>query len=124
MADVMNRGTGSRARTEGFKLPAAGKTGTTDDYADAWFVGYTPNLVAGVWFGYDEKRKIMNRGFAGTDRRAGLGPFHDEATEGSTPDWFEMPSDVERIAYAGRAVCRQPGECRLTVSEDGRAERV
>ena len=42
MADVMNRGTASRARTEGFKLPAAGKTGTTDDYGDAWFVGYTP----------------------------------------------------------------------------------
>ena len=57
---------GHGARADRFKLPAAGKTGTTDEYADAWFVGYTPHLVTGVWFGYDEKKKIMNRGFAAT----------------------------------------------------------
>jgi membrane peptidoglycan carboxypeptidase len=59
LADIINRGTGSRAGTEGFRLPAAGKTGTTDDYGDAWFIGYTPHLVTGVWFGYDDHKKIM-----------------------------------------------------------------
>ena len=78
MADVMNRGTGSRARSEGFKLPAAGKTGTTDDYGDAWFVGYTPTLVAGVWFGHDEKKKIMNRGFRRHGRGSRMGRLHEE----------------------------------------------
>ncbi|HUP40507.1 MAG TPA: PBP1A family penicillin-binding protein [Vicinamibacterales bacterium] len=121
MADVMNRGTGSRARTEGFKLPAAGKTGTTDDYGDAWFVGYTPNLVAGVWFGHDEKKKIMNRGFAGTVAVPAWAQFMKNATKGNAPDWFEMPSDVERIAVCRKSGMRAAGECRHVVSDDGSA---
>jgi membrane carboxypeptidase/penicillin-binding protein len=121
MADVMNRGTGSRARAEGFKLPAAGKTGTTDDYADAWFVGYTPSLVAGVWFGYDERKKIANRGFAGTVAVPAWARFMKKVTEGSRPDWFEIPSDVERIAVCRKSAMRASGECRAAVSDDGRA---
>ena len=42
----------------GFTRPAAGKTGTTDDYRDAWFVGFTPDIVAGVWLGYDRPRSL------------------------------------------------------------------
>jgi penicillin-binding protein 1A len=49
LADVINAGTAARARAMGFRLPAAGKTGTTNDYNDAWFIGYTPKLVTGVW---------------------------------------------------------------------------
>ena len=41
-----------------FNEPAAGKTGTTDDYTDAWFVGYTPELVVGVWTGFDKKKSM------------------------------------------------------------------
>jgi 1A family penicillin-binding protein len=121
MADVMNRGTGSRARAEGFKLPAAGKTGTTDDYGDAWFVGYTPSLVAGVWFGYDEKKKIMNRGFAGTVAVPAWARFMKKATAGRPPDWFEAPSDVERIAVCRKSNMRAARECRTALSPDGRA---
>jgi penicillin-binding protein 1A len=121
MADVMNRGTASRARAEGFRLPAAGKTGTTDDYGDAWFVGYTPNLVAGVWFGYDEKKTIMKRGFAGTVAVPAWARFMKKATEGSARDWFDVPSDVERIAVCRRSGMRASHECRSAVSEDGRA---
>jgi penicillin-binding protein 1A len=119
MADVMNRGTGSRARADGFKLPAAGKTGTTDDYGDAWFVGYTPNLVAGVWFGYDEKKKIMNRGFAGTVAVPAWAHFMKKATAGNAPDWFPVPSDVERIAVCRKSGMRAASECRTFLSEDG-----
>src|SRR5467141_3065529 len=54
MKDVIRRGTAFTAVWKaGFTLPAAGKTGTTDDYTDAWFIGYTPELVAGIWVGYD-----------------------------------------------------------------------
>ena len=49
----------------GFRAPAAGKTGTTNDGADAWFVGYTPDVVAAVWIGFDEARPIMNRATGG-----------------------------------------------------------
>jgi membrane peptidoglycan carboxypeptidase len=55
---VMDRGTGASARRWGFTRPAAGKTGTTNDYKDAWFVGYTPELLAVVWVGYDGPAKI------------------------------------------------------------------
>jgi penicillin-binding protein 1A len=47
-------GTGRGARLNGFTRPAAGKTGTTDEYTDAWFIGFTPQLVAGVWVGFSE----------------------------------------------------------------------
>jgi penicillin-binding protein 1A len=120
MADVINRGTGARARTEGFKLPAAGKTGTTDDYADAWFVGYTPSLVAGVWVGYDEKKSIMKRGFAGTVAVPAWARFMKKATAGSKPEWFAMPEDVERLAVCRRSGMRAAGACRITYTEDGR----
>ena len=55
MQDVINYGTGAGVRSY-FHLPAAGKTGTTQDFADAWFVGFTPQLVAGVWVGFDDHR--------------------------------------------------------------------
>jgi penicillin-binding protein 1A len=120
LADVINRGTGARARTEGFKRPAAGKTGTTDDYADAWFVGYTPQLVAGVWFGYDEKKTIMNRGFAATVAVPAWARFMIKATEGTKPEWFEMPGDVERIAICRKSGLRASAACRIAFTEDGK----
>src|SRR5215207_10669768 len=49
LADVIDFGTGSAARRLGFDLPAAGKTGTTNEYRDAWFIGFTPTIVARVW---------------------------------------------------------------------------
>ena len=58
-SDVVNYGTAWKARRVGFMLPAAGKTGTTNDYVDAWFVGYTPKLVAGVWIGFDQPKTIL-----------------------------------------------------------------
>ena len=55
---VFDRGTAAAARSWGFTRPAAGKTGTTNDYKDAWFVGYTPDLLAVVWVGFDNKAKL------------------------------------------------------------------
>jgi penicillin-binding protein 1B len=55
---VLDRGTGDVARRWGFTRPAAGKTGTTNDYKDAWFVGYTPDLLAVVWVGFDNQTKL------------------------------------------------------------------
>ncbi|GAG64360.1 unnamed protein product, partial [marine sediment metagenome] len=55
---VITSGTGKRAD---IGRPAAGKTGTTQEYTDAWFVGYTPELTASVWIGYPEETKPMSR---------------------------------------------------------------
>ncbi|MGD8413354.1 MAG: PBP1A family penicillin-binding protein [Candidatus Latescibacterota bacterium] len=61
MESVVNEGYGRTARRMGFKSPAAGKTGTTDDCTDAWFVGFTPEIAVGVWAGFDQKRSMGRR---------------------------------------------------------------
>ena len=63
MQEVLTQGTAASARSLGFKLPAAGKTGTTNDYKDAWFMGYTSTLTCGVWVGFDQPATIVARGY-------------------------------------------------------------
>jgi penicillin-binding protein 1A len=64
MQNVLDFGTGTPVRQDfGFMAPAAGKTGTTNDYKDALFEGFTTHLVAGVWIGYDTPREIMSGGY-------------------------------------------------------------
>ncbi len=58
LRDVVDRGTGRHVRYAGYRGIAAGKTGTTNDGADTWFVGYTPRLTAGIWVGFDKPRPI------------------------------------------------------------------
>src|SRR5881296_3856649 len=63
MQEVLTEGTAASSRSLGFKLPAAGKTGTTNDYKDAWFVGYTSTLTCGVWVGFDQPTTIIPHGY-------------------------------------------------------------
>jgi penicillin-binding protein 1A len=65
MQDVIIRGTGASIRANGFMRPAAGKTGTTNNYTDAWFIGYTPQISCGVWVGTD-KNLPMGLGITGS----------------------------------------------------------
>ena len=71
---VVERGTAVRARA--LKRPIAGKTGTTNDFTDAWFIGYEPSLAAGVWVGYD-------------DKKLSLGP-HEEGARAALPIWMDF----------------------------------
>jgi penicillin-binding protein 1A len=105
MADVINAGTGAKARSLGFTLPAAGKTGTTNDFNDAWFVGYTPNLVAGVWVGFDQPHTILPNGFAGDVAVPMWASFMKSATKGDKPDWFAPPAGIVTAN-----VCRLSGK--------------
>jgi penicillin-binding protein 1A len=68
LEEVIQFGTGIEAKA--LKRPAAGKTGTTQDYTDAWFVGFTPQLTAGVWVGFDDKQ--ISLGKKETGARAAL----------------------------------------------------
>ena len=104
LQSVMDHGTGFPARAAGFTAPAAGQTGTMDDYMDAWFVGYIPSLAVGVWVGYDEKKPI-GKGMTGA--RAAL-PVWTEvmmgATRGKPAEDFAMPA-----GSVTRAVCAETG---------------
>jgi 1A family penicillin-binding protein len=105
LQDVINAGTANRARALGFTLPAAGKTGTTNDYMDAWFVGFTPNLVSGVWIGFDRPRQIIPDGYGGTLAVPVWAEFMKIATRDHKPDWIKRPSSV-----VGADICRQSGK--------------
>jgi len=124
MADVIEGGTGWRARQGGFALPAAGKTGTSNDYADAWFVGYTPQLVAGVWFGYDKPRTIIEA-HAGDIAVPAWAAFMRAATKGHRAVWYQMPSGIEKVEICvlsgQRAVeaCRRSPMAAEVIGADG-----
>ena len=104
LADVINAGTGARARALGFTLPAAGKTGTTNEYRDAWFVGFTPMLVTGVWVGFDEPRTILPNGFASDIAVPVWASFMKAATRGNKPGWLSPPAGITTAV-----VCRLSG---------------
>jgi len=84
LREVINSGTGTRAQA--LKRPLAGKTGTTNDFADGWFIGFSPSLTCGVWVGYDDHRE--------------LGP-KEEGARVALPIWME---------FMGEALKDQPVE--------------
>jgi 1A family penicillin-binding protein len=105
MADVINAGTAARARSLGFVLPAAGKTGTTNDFNDAWFIGFTPKLATGVWVGFDQPRTILPNGFAADIAVPVWARFMKAATRGDKPDWISPPAGIVTAS-----VCRLTGK--------------
>ena len=105
---VVERGTASRARRLG--RPIAGKTGTTNDYTDAWFIGYEPSLAAGVWVGFDEKVNSLGRG--GDGSRAALPIWMDfwkKATAERPIEEFPIPGNIVFIPVDERGRPGAPG---------------
>jgi penicillin-binding protein 1A len=116
LADVVNRGTGSAVRSLGFKLPAAGKTGTTNDSVDTWFIGYTPSLVTGVWFGRDQPETIVKRATAATIAVPAWTRFMKQATARARPDWYAVPADFEKVAICQVSGMSATSACRLAAA--------
>jgi 1A family penicillin-binding protein len=105
LSDVIARGTGTEVRRSGFTQPAAGKTGTTNGFADAWFIGFTPRLATGVWIGRDDPHQIRKGGFAAVIAVPAWTAFMKAATQGQRGEPFSQPPGLERVAY-----CRLSGE--------------
>jgi len=113
LSDVVNAGTAWKARQVGFMLPAAGKTGTTNDYVDAWFEGYTPHLVAGVWLGFDQPQTILPGGYAGDLAVPLWAKFMKAATAADRPDNFGSPKGLVAVQ-----VCRLSGKLPAEACDD------
>ena len=103
MRNVVDRGTGQTVRSLGFSSPAAGKTGTTNDNTDAWFTGFTPNLVTSVWVGFDRKgagRQLVEKGsrrqITGASGAAPIWTSFMKAVADSSVD-FWVPDDVREV---------------------------
>ncbi len=92
MEGVIENGTAREARKMGFVRPAAGKTGTTNDYGDAWFVGFTPDLVTVVWVGFDHRESLHLSG--GQAALPIWTEFMKRATEGEPVPCFSPPPGI------------------------------
>ncbi|MEO7363699.1 MAG: PBP1A family penicillin-binding protein [Gemmatimonadaceae bacterium] len=99
MKDVVVRGTAAKHVTgAGFRVPAGGKTGTTNDGADVWFIGYTADLVAGVWMGFDKPQKIKSNAQGGELAAPAWTAFMTEVyrRKPNPPDWPRPDGIVAR----------------------------
>jgi penicillin-binding protein 1A len=104
---VVQRGTGTAALA--LNRPVGGKTGTTNEYRSAWFVGFTPQIVAGVFVGYDDNRSL---GSGETGAQAALPIFVEfmkEATKTLPPDDFKAPANAKFAMVRGIREAFRPG---------------
>jgi penicillin-binding protein 1A len=104
MKSVVDGGTAYSARLTGFTKPAAGKTGTTNDYTDTWFIGYTPDLVCGVWVGFDQKAMIYEGATGSGVALPVWTEFMKQATAKSDGKDFPVPSGI-----SSATVCTESG---------------
>ena len=112
---VIDRGTGRGARTNGFDRPAAGKTGTTNDLRDAWFVGYTPDLLAVVWVGFDNQSKL---GLSGAQAALPIWTeFMKRATTGTPVTDFAPPAGIKMVDIDPDSGYRATPNCPQTIRE-------
>jgi penicillin-binding protein 1B len=92
MRSVLDEGTGAGARAAGFTLDAAGKSGTTNDLRDAWFVGFTPELLTVVWVGLDSNQPLS---LSGTQAALPIWTEFMKTVQAGRPNTsFEVPSGV------------------------------
>ncbi len=104
LRSVVDEGTAHNARSVyGLKIPAAGKTGTTNNYRDAWFIGFSPELVAGVWVGYDSLREIRHGATGSMFAVPIWATFMRKATGNQSPD-FHVPHGL-----TWRDICTESG---------------
>lgn len=119
MEDVIDYGTASSIR-QYFHRPAAGKTGTTQNYGDAWFVGFTPQFVAGCWLGFDDARIKFGGGYGQGGKAAApiWGKFMQQLYSDDEFDfpvaYFLMPDGVEEASVCSVTGMRSNGSCPST----------
>jgi penicillin-binding protein 1B len=110
LRSVTQRGTAGALRDMGISFPVAGKTGTTNDFRDAWFVGYTPDILALVWVGFDDGAPIMASGSA-----AALPIFADlmkAIPQHLSGEWFQAPPGVVTLTICpDSGQLAVPGRC-------------
>ncbi|MEO0078830.1 MAG: PBP1A family penicillin-binding protein, partial [candidate division WOR-3 bacterium] len=95
LQSVVDEGTATAIRRVGYTGPAAGKTGTTDDYTDNWFVGYTPELTCGIWVGYDQRRPVFKGATGGVVCAPMWGEFMKAARpDSAATDSFPVPDRI------------------------------
>lgn len=108
LREVTERGTAASIKSLGFNKPCGGKTGTTNDYKDAWFAGYTSSVTCAVWVGLDTPKKTIDRGYGSTL---------------ALPVWVEIMKTADKLGYKAEGLKSQLSfvECRLCRESGKRA---
>lgn len=102
LRDVVRHGTGFDITRSGFAFPSAGKTGTTNDYTDAWYIGYTTQYTCGIWMGFDQKKKLGS-GFTGAQVAVPIWiDVMKKAHQGLKPVDWPRPSKVVSFTACGK----------------------
>jgi penicillin-binding protein 1A len=104
LEDVIDRGTGAAARAQGVRFAAGGKTGTTNEFKDAWFVGFSSSVVVGVWVGFDQPKTIAREGYGSRFALPIWSDFMRRAVRSRVPQAFEVPTGLReeqlcRVSY-------------------------
>jgi penicillin-binding protein 1A len=111
LRDVVDLGTGSAARSMGLRIPAGGKTGTTDDFKDAWFVGFSSSMVAGVWVGFDHPAPIGRNAYGARVALPIWVEFMRRAGRAMPAEEFEPPPGLREVELCRISYLRPVEEC-------------
>jgi 1A family penicillin-binding protein len=111
LRDVVDRGTGAQARTLGVRGPVGGKTGTTSEYHDAWFVGFSSRVVAAVWVGFDTPAPIGREAYAARIALPIWADFMKRIAAARPPTDFPIPSGIRAEELCSISYAQPVQEC-------------
>ena len=104
LEDVVKKGTGTPAKLSNSHISVAGKTGTTNEYKDLWFVGFTPYYTAGIWLGYDNSISMRGRiNYNYNEHKTLWKNIMNEVLEGKENAEFEMPDSVVKATVCSKS---------------------
>jgi 1A family penicillin-binding protein len=115
LEDVLDRGTASAARSWGITFAAGGKTGTTNDFKDAWFVGFSSSIVVGVWVGFDQPKTIAPNAYGSRYALPLWADFMRRSTRLRPPQPFEVPAGMREIDLCAVSYLRPVDGCPVYV---------
>jgi len=111
LSDVLDRGTGAAARRWGVGFPAGGKTGTTNDFKDAWFVGFSSTVAVGVWVGFDQPKTMGKDAYGSRYALPIWSDFMRRASRIRRPEAFDVPDGLRAEPLCGISYLRPVEDC-------------
>jgi membrane carboxypeptidase/penicillin-binding protein len=115
LEDVIDRGTGAAARAWGIRFEAGGKTGTTNDFKDAWFVGFSSSIVVGVWVGLDQPATIGRDAYGSRYALPIWSDFMRRAARRRPPSAFEVPAGLKKEELCAVSYMKPVDGCPLYI---------
>ncbi|MBA2303128.1 MAG: PBP1A family penicillin-binding protein [Acidobacteria bacterium] len=115
LSDVLDRGTASAARSWGVRFAAGGKTGTTNDFKDAWFVGFTSSVVVGVWVGFDQPKTIARDAYGSRYALPIWSDFMRRTAARRPPQPFDVPAGLQDVELCAVSYQRPVEGCSVYV---------